>query len=81
MTYHFSGIVEKVLPSTGMWAYRQRIIIVGGIAFTLKDNNSKLVSDDDVGKPVQLTFRIVSYKSKTHDDKYYTYVIVDSLTF
>lgn len=81
MTCHFNSQIDKVLPERGQWAYRQRVIIVGGIAFTLKENLTNVVTEKDLGRKVSLSYFPVSYKSKTHDDRYFTYLIITEITF
>lgn len=81
MTCLFNSRIEKVLPQKGQWAYRQRVIIVGGIAFTLKENLARVVTEEDLGRKVSLSYYPVSYKSKTDEDRYYTYLIITEITF
>ena len=80
MTYHFSGVLQRILPDKGQWAYRQRQIIVGGNVFTLNIDTLSLSDGIREGKKYCVIFKIKTLQDKIHNDRYYTLLMVTSLT-
>jgi len=80
MTYHFNGILQRILPDTGQWAYRQRNIIVGGICFTLNIDTLSLSEGIKEGRKYIVIFKIKTIQDKIHENRYFNLLMVTSLT-
>ena len=64
MTYHFSGIVEKVFDTKGQWAAKKRLIVISGVCFTATCNDCYFFNTIPIGKKVKLSFQIKGYEYK-----------------
>ena len=80
MTYHFNGVLQRILPDKGQFAYRQRQIIVGGVCFTLDINTLSLSEGIKEGRKYIVIFKIKTIHDKIHENRYFNLLMVTSLT-
>jgi len=80
MTYHFNGVLQRILPDKGQFAYRQRQIIVGGVCFTLDINTLSLSEGIKEGRKYIVIFKIKTIQDKIHENRYFNLLMVTSLT-
>jgi hypothetical protein len=64
MTYHFKGIITKILPETGQFITRQQHIVVGGLLFTLLLNDCRKMDNMQIGTEIEFDFYIKGIETK-----------------